>query len=130
MKQWLEKCLEKWQKLQQKWEDSGYTTTQQRIAVLFVLAIAIGYGVAYGVLGWTWPPVCVSIAKAVGALTAALTALISVVKEDIQDKLDALKDKTQAASDDSAKYSNSIKTCRIWQLCLLTLAFAAAAIAI
>lgn len=124
-------------KLLQELKDSDYTTGQQWLAGLFAVILAVVYGVVYWRLGWTWPPVCVSIAKGVSALAAAYTALISVVKEDMQDKLDALKDKAKASSDDSVKYSNdsakyskSIKSCRIWQLCSLTVAFAAAVIAI
>ncbi len=117
-------------KLLQELKDSDYTTGQQWLAGLFAVILAVVYGVVYWRLGWTWPPVCVSIAKGVSALAAAYTALISVVKEDMQDKLDALKDKAKASSDDSAKYSKSIKSCRIWQLCSLTVAFAAAVIAI
>lgn len=114
----------------QELKDSDYTTRQKWLAGTFAVIVGVIYAVFYWRLGWTWPPVCVSIAKAVSALAAAFTALISVVKEDMQDKLDGLKDKAKASSDDSAKYSNSIKSCRIWQLCLLTLAFAAAVIAI
>ena len=151
--------------LNRKPKHSEYTCKQILIVTVVSVAVVLIYWISGCHFGWTWPPDWVSIAKAVGALSAAASAFISVAKEDRQEKLDALKDEMKASSDDCAdqpgahaglsddctglsddcadqpgahadlshdpeKCSDSVKSCRIGQLCFLIVAFAAAAIAI
>ncbi|MBI0089191.1 hypothetical protein H3T86_00460 [Bifidobacterium sp. W8113] len=136
----------------------GYTCEQLRLVIVVSTAVVLIYLISGFCFGWTWPPVWVSIAKAVSALSAAVTAFINVVKENRQDELDALKDEMKAISDDFAdqpddgaglpgahmalpddlaslpddykKCYDSVRFCRVGQLCCLVVAFAAAVTAI
>lgn len=113
-----------------KLEDYDYTHAQFVFSIIFGIVIAGGCVVLGLSFKWTWPPLIISLAKAFGALFAALSALAGVLKEKQRDKLDALKNCEGTSPSEVTKCYNWIKRYRIAEMCLLVLVFVAASVAI
>lgn len=113
-----------------KLEDYDYTPAQYKFILIFGLVIGVVCVVLGFSFNWTWPPLIISLAKAFGALFAALSALAGVFKDKQRDKLDALKNCEGTSPSEVTNCYNWIKRCRIAEMCLLVLVFVAASVAI
>lgn len=112
-----------------------YTCCQNTAGIIISGLIALCYILLYLSFHCNWPPFFVSFAKALAALFAAICALLNLIKERMQDELDAKKDCAKASANDLKEIYNSdiyknIKRMRIAEMCLLVLTLAVAAIAI
>lgn len=112
-----------------------YTCCQNTVGIIISVFIAICYIWLYYSFHCNWPPLFVSFAKALAALFAAICALLNLIKERMQDELDAKKDCAKASANDLKEIYNSdiykyIKRMRIAEMCLLVLTLAVAAVAI